>query len=100
MKIVYSPHYNITFFGIERLHPFDSRKYGRAWALLKKEFGRELLKHHVRVEKPISEKELLAAHTPGYLASLRSSKTLAGALEIPLLTLLSAWLARWRVLRP
>jgi len=100
MKIVYSPHYNITFFGIERVHPFDSRKYGRAWALLREELGKELMKHHVKVGKPITEKELLAAHTPQYLASLRSSKTLAGALEIPLLMFLPAWLARWRVLRP
>jgi histone deacetylase 11 len=100
MKIVYSPHYNITFFGIERMHPFDSRKYGRAWAVLKKEFGRALLRDHVPVERPISEKELLAAHTAEYLASLRSSIRLASALEIPLLAVLPAWIARWRVLRP
>jgi histone deacetylase 11 len=100
MKIVYSPHYNITFFGIERMHPFDSRKYGRAWEVLKKEFGPKLIKHHVPVERPISEKELLAAHTVEYLASLRSSVTLASALEIPLLAVLPAWIARWRALRP
>lgn len=100
MKIVYSPHYNITFFGIERMHPFDSRKYGRAWAVLKNEFGSRLLKHYVPVEKPISENELLAAHSPDYLASLRSSATLASALEIPLIRALPAWMVRWRVLRP
>jgi histone deacetylase 11 len=100
MKIVYSWHYNITFFGIERMHPFDSRKYGRAWAVLKKELGTKLLKHHVPVERPISEKELLAVHTADYLGSLRSSITLARALEIPLLAVLPAWIARWRVLRP
>jgi histone deacetylase 11 len=100
MKIVYSPHYNITFFGIERMHPFDSRKYGRAWAVLKKEFGASLLKHHVAVERPISEKELLSAHTPAYLGSLRSPLTLASALEILPLRLLPAGLIRWRVLRP
>jgi len=96
MKIVYSPRYNITFFGIERMHPFDSRKYGRAWAVLKKEFGTKLLEHHVPIERPISEKELLAAHTPAYLKSLRSSITLARALEIPLLAVLPVWIARWR----
>src|SRR5258707_2246645 len=100
MKIVYSPHYNITFFGIERMHPFDSRKYGRAWTVLKNEFGSKLLKYHVPVERPISENELLAAHTPGYLASLRSSATLASALEIPLIRALPARMVRWRVLRP
>ncbi len=29
VPLVYSPKYNITAFGLERLHPFDSRKYGR-----------------------------------------------------------------------
>ena len=27
--LVYHPSYNITAFGLERLHPFDSRKYRR-----------------------------------------------------------------------
>lgn len=29
VPIVYSPRYNVTAFGLERLHPFDGRKYGR-----------------------------------------------------------------------
>ena len=29
VPLVYSPRYNITAFGLERLHPFDSRKYRR-----------------------------------------------------------------------
>jgi len=100
MKVIYHPAYNITFFGIERLHPFDAKKYGRAWALLKAEFGRDLKKYHVPVKAPISEKDLLLAHTPAYLQSLLSSRVLARALEIPLLALLPASLPRWRVLRP
>ncbi|CAI2371448.1 unnamed protein product [Moneuplotes crassus] len=32
--IVYSPGYNITAFGLEKLHPFDSRKYGRIYNFL------------------------------------------------------------------
>jgi histone deacetylase 11 len=27
LPIVYHPHYNITLFGIEKLHPFDSCKF-------------------------------------------------------------------------
>ena len=27
--IVYSPEYNIRFLGLEKLHPFDSGKWGR-----------------------------------------------------------------------
>ena len=29
VPLVYSPRYNLTACGLERLHPFDSRKYAR-----------------------------------------------------------------------
>lgn len=29
LPVVYHPDTNITLAGLERLHPFDSRKYGR-----------------------------------------------------------------------
>jgi len=32
--IVYSPAYNIRFGGLENLHPFDSKKWGRVYDLL------------------------------------------------------------------
>jgi hypothetical protein len=32
VPIVYSDNYNITAFGLEKLHPFDSTKYGRGMA--------------------------------------------------------------------
>ena len=35
IPIVYSPDYNMTFCGLERLHPFDSIKYERTWGMLK-----------------------------------------------------------------
>jgi len=100
LKIVYSPHYNISFFGIERLHPFDSRKYGRAWKLLRQQFGPQLYQHHVTVDRPASEEELRLAHTGEYLRSLGDSQQIAAALEIPLLRRLPSWLPKWRVLRP
>jgi histone deacetylase 11 len=100
MHIAYSPHYNITFFGVERLHPFDSRKYGRAWELLRTEFGSALKKCHLRIDRPVSNEELALVHSPEYLKSLRSSATLARALEIPLLHFLPGWLIDWRVSRP
>ena len=30
VPIIYSPEYDIKFFGIEKLHPFDVTKWGRA----------------------------------------------------------------------
>jgi len=98
LQIVYSRHYNITFFGFERLHPFDSRKYGRAWELLRQEFGPRLDRHHVEVDRPASDDELRLVHTNAYLESLRKPREIAAALEIPLLQRLPGWLLRWGIL--
>ncbi|MED6292047.1 Histone deacetylase 11, partial [Characodon lateralis] len=35
LPIVYHPDYNITFMGLEKLHPFDSGKWGKVIHLLK-----------------------------------------------------------------
>ena len=41
--IVYSSRYDISFFRLERLHPFDSRKFGRAWQELRRQAGSQLM---------------------------------------------------------
>lgn len=99
--IVYAPQYNIGFFGVERLHPFDSRKYGRAWAGLRERFGARLRDHHVRPAGPISDADLRTVHTDPYLdRDLRSAAYVARALEVPPLARAPRWLIDWRVLRP
>uniref|UniRef100_A0A8C1ZP54 Uncharacterized protein n=1 Tax=Cyprinus carpio TaxID=7962 RepID=A0A8C1ZP54_CYPCA len=35
LPIVYSPEYNITFMGLEKLHPFDAGKWGKVIHFLK-----------------------------------------------------------------
>lgn len=98
--LVYHPDYNISFFGLEQLHPFDSCKYGRCWKALSETYGINLSKHHVHVDRPASEIELLLAHAPGYLKSLHDSKIVSAALEIPQLQKIPSWFLHWRVLRP
>lgn len=98
VRIVYSRYYNIGFFGLERLHPFDSRKYGRAWKLLCQQFGAKLKHHHVAVDRPASEAELRSVHSIKYLASLRDSREIAAALEIPSFRRLPGWLLHWQIL--
>ena len=100
MRVVYHPRYNIDLLGLERLHPFDSRKYGRAWAVLRKELGAELSKYHTSVDRPVSDQELLSVHSQEYLASLKNSRTIAMTLEMPMFQICPAWLLRWRVLQP
>ena len=100
MRVIYHPRYNISLFGLERLHPFDSRKYGRAWAVLEKEVGSRLSEYHVEVDRPVSDDELLLVHSKDYLSRLRRSKTIAATLELPMFQFCPAWLLRWRVLLP
>ncbi len=99
-KIVYSPSYNIGFLGVERLHPFDSRKYGRAWSVLHNQFGRNLTKVHVRPARSIRRRELIAVHSTTYLDKFRHSKFIAGVLEVPQLRFLPWWAVDHFVLRP
>jgi histone deacetylase 11 len=100
MHIVYSPRYNITLGGIEKFHPFDASKYGRAWALLKQEFGPALKRYHREVDNPATDEELSLVHSQTYLASLRSSAVLARALELPFVRFVPAWLLHQRIVKP
>ncbi|WDQ18632.1 histone deacetylase family protein [Rhodopirellula sp. P2] len=99
-RIVYSRHYNIGFYGLERLHPFDSRKYGRVWGLLRRHFGSSLSGLHVRPRRAASRDELMLVHSNDYLTRLRDPKYVAGALEVPPVRRLPSWAIDWHVLRP
>jgi histone deacetylase 11 len=99
-RIVYARQYNISFYGLERLHPFDSRKYGRAYRALRQHYGRDLRSRVIRPDGPASEQQLLAVHTTQYLARLKNSTYLATALELPPLARVPAWITNLHVLRP
>ena len=100
MKIVYSRHYDMGFFGLERLHPFDSRKYSRVWRCLKREFGLQLRELHVKPDRPVSREELLRVHSAKYLEQLRSPKYVASALELPIVAKLPHFIIDRCILRP
>src|SRR5436309_2164031 len=98
VPLVYSPKYNITAFGLERRHPFDSVKYRRIHDWL---IAQGIRKAGDFIPPPPSTKaDLLRVHTPEYLRSLRDRRVLARILEVPVLSYLPAWLVDWRVLRP
>ncbi len=100
LRIVYASQYNISFFGFERLHPFDGRKYGRAWKFLRNQFGKSLDPFWIKPAQPATHAQLLEIHTEEYLQQLRKSAFVARVLEIPLVRRLPNWLIDWIVLRP
>jgi histone deacetylase 11 len=98
IPLVYHPAYNITAFGLERLHPFDSRKYRRIHdALVARGLRRP--RDFIR-PRPARRPDLLKLHPPEYLDSLRRPDVLAGIMEVPVARRLPGWLLDWRVLRP
>ncbi len=99
-RIVYSPRYDIGFFGLERLHPFDARKFSRAWESLQQSLGAALEPLHVLPAGPIPKARLERVHAPAYLRSLGTAAVLAAALEMAPLAWLPAWLTERCVLRP
>lgn len=95
MKIVYSPRFDINFFGLEKLHPFDPKKYSRAWARVP-----ELHKHALTVMEPVSDSDLLRVHRKQYLQYLGYAEVLAQALELPLIAELPVKLTELAVVTP
>ncbi|CAI8052390.1 Histone deacetylase 11, partial [Geodia barretti] len=67
--IVYSSQYNIGFMGLQRLHPFDSAKWGKIFDHLQ-EAGMIKGKEDILEPREITKRELQMVHTEEYLESL------------------------------
>ncbi|XP_063094024.1 histone deacetylase 11 isoform X3 [Cavia porcellus] len=102
--IVYSPRYNITFMGLEKLHPFDAGKWGKVISFLKGCFvlaEEKLLSDGMLVEaREASDDDLLVVHTRRYLNELKWSFVVATITEIPPVIFLPNFLVQRKVLRP
>jgi histone deacetylase 11 len=98
VPIVYSPAYNVSAFGLERLHPFDGQKYRRIhdWLIAQ---GLRKPGDFVAPGR-CSRRDLLVVHTPAYLRSLWRPWVLARILEVGPVAFLPPCLTRWRVLWP
>lgn len=96
--VAYSPAYRVSFFGLERLHPFDIAKYDRiadglvdAGVLTQTDFA---------MAEPVGDAALAMVHDPDYLASLHHPGPLSQALEVHLPDLLTTQAIERRVLAP
>jgi len=98
--IVYSPAYDLHFLGLEKLHPFEGRKYSRAWREARKTLGEGLERLTHCPPHPIDRESLLAVHTEDYLDKLNSPRYAAQVVELPILASLPKFLIERRILRP
>ncbi len=98
VPIIYSRHYDITAFGLERWHPFDSVKYRRIHSWLIHQGLRR--RADFIAPRPCTREKLLRVHSSEYLRSLKRRRELARIFELWPIAYLPVWLVDWRVLRP
>lgn len=98
IPIIYSEHYDIALAGIEKLHPFDTKKHGKVYRYLREKTGIE--KERFYTPEMVTEEELLSVHTSRYLSSLKWSFNVAVIAELPVLALLPNFLLQKHVLEP
>ena len=92
----------VRFWGLQKLHPFDSCKYEKIVAALTAAGVLNDAKGRSYVEPPAeaSQEQLLAVHTPRYLETLNSSSVVAGLCEMPPLAILPNSTLHSKMLRP
>lgn len=98
IPVVYSDEYNISFMGLEKLHPFDSQKYGHVFKKLSERTG--LAISDIYQPEAINNQELLEVHSPEYLDSLKSSSTVAQIAEVDILGMLPNSVLQNGLLKP
>ena len=70
--IFYTPEYNIHFYGLENLHPFDTKKYGRIFDQL---VAWELLDKNAIYSPPFPSDELLqTVHSKTFIDNLKTNR--------------------------
>lgn len=100
LPIVYTRHYNISFWGLEKLHPFESKKYEKVARFLSNYFNTPINQLFHEPATMISHAELLQFHTPEYLASLTFSSVIAKITELPPLSIAPHCVVKSAILNP
>ncbi|XP_067929342.1 histone deacetylase 11-like [Watersipora subatra] len=95
--VLYSSEYNITFCGMEKLHPMDSSKWGNTFAFL--QAGGMLSPENVVTPPEISREQLIEFHTERYINSLRWSANVARITEVPPVACVPNFLVQRNLLR-
>jgi histone deacetylase 11 len=96
--IVYSPSYDIGVRGMEKLHPFDLRKYSHVFNEL---VQRGLIERGEEMTPAApSNADLASVHTSAYLDGLKEKEKLAQIFEVPLVAKMPVFLTRKLVLDP
>ncbi len=103
-RIVWSPRYDfwVPVPGLQRLHPFDARKFSRVHRELRRRFPGQLDGWVTSPAAPASRAYLEEVHDPEYLDRLNSFEVVCRVLELPgrlrwWLTLFQRLMPYWRL---
>ncbi|KRZ72384.1 Histone deacetylase 11 [Trichinella papuae] len=96
-SFVFDPIYDIRFFGIEKLHPFDAGKWGRVYnKLVERGYINE---QHICHPREAQYDDLLIVHSKSYLSTLKWNVLIARIMEVPLLIFFPACVIDRKVLK-
>ncbi|BFG18154.1 histone deacetylase 2 [Prunus yedoensis var. nudiflora] len=98
VPLIYSSAYDITFLGIEKLHPFDSSKWGRICGFLL--VDNVVDKNCIVEPLEASKNDLLVVHSEAYLNCLKKSANVAMIIEVPPVAVFPNCLVQQKVLYP
>jgi histone deacetylase 11 len=98
VPLFYSKGYNISAFGLEKLHPFDGSKYQKIYDAIKSSGLRSA--EDFERSKALKASQLMEVHTSRYLESLKDAKVLSHILEVGALQVVPPILTDWRILKP
>ena len=99
LPIVYSPGYNITACGFEKLHPFDSTKYKRIWQFLHQKGTIELTTRNFWEPELPKRRWINEVMSKWYLFKHSYSLCICSYVELPL-CFLPGWFLRSQLLEP
>jgi len=97
--LIYSSDYNISFLGLEKLHPFDSCKYAKVVSFLEED-GVVKQKQLIKPIKKPTIIHLLAVHTSAYIISLKQAITVAEVTELSFIAALPQFIVQKHILDP
>jgi histone deacetylase 11 len=98
VAVVYTSEYIINLGGLEKLHPYDTRKYQRIHQQLIRDGL--LASRDVFAPEPLDDSAILRVHTPEFLNNLQNPQTIAAWFEAPALSILSQDVLNRGVLLP
>lgn len=96
--IIYAYGYQISLYGLEKLHPFDIRKYEKIYTALINDGI--ITPQDVFVPSPLTEKEILLIHSEEFIKSLEKASNISAYLEAPQMKMLPVSVLKEKIILP